>query len=279
MSLDLDFGGYDYTFVTPPPDTLLCKICRLPSRDPHMTLCCGHVFCMSCISKVESSTCCICRATKRGQYKLYKNKQAEREVWSLQIYCSNKEKGCKWQGELNSITAEHLKPGSIDGCQYEDMKCSNGCGAMVQRCRFTQHIRNECPHRIVRCPHCHRNGKQLFVDGEHLRQCQLPVSCPNKCTTEKICQNKMKEHRSQCPLEIIRCAYHSLGCKEVMARKDQGTHNERNLEKHLALTNQALAMQRSFTKELATIKSDMATIKQQLAIFLANGQCMEGSYV
>ena len=288
MSLDLsDYGGYDYTLVSPPPDAnLICKICRLPSRNPHMTLCCGHVFCMSCISKVEGSTCCICRATKRGQpqYKLYKNKQVERDVWSLQIYCPNKEKGCEWQGELNSITKCHLKPGGIDGCQYEDIKCSNGCGKMIQQRHFTKHVKNECPCRVVKCPYCHRNGKHSFIDGEHQRQCpKLLLPCPNNCTTESICQSEMREHRNRCPLEIIQCRYYNQGCKEKMARKDQSAHDERNLEKHLALTTQALTTQMSITQELATLRSDMAIIKQQLSFFLKSVQFMDtiqaGGYV
>ena len=229
MSLDLlDFGGYDYPLISPPPDTLVCKICRLPSRNPHMTLCCGHVFCMSCISKVEGNTCCICRATKRGQYKLYKNKQVERDVWSLQIYCPNKEKGCEWQGELKSVIESHLKPGGIDGCQYGQIKCSNGCGKMILRCH-------------------------------------------------------MRAHRNRCPLETIQCTYYGQGCKEKMARKDQSEHNKRNLEKHLALTTEALTSQISITQELAILKSDMAIIKQQLSLFLKSVQFMDtleaGGYV
>ena len=284
MSLDLsDYGGYDYTLVSSPPDAnLVCKICRLPSRNPHMTLCCGHVFCLSCISKVEGSTCCICRATKRGQYKLYKNKQVERDVWSLQIYCPNKEKGCQWQGELNSITECHLKPaGGVDGCPYEDVKCTNGCGKMIQRHHFTKHVRNECPCRVVKCNYCHRDGKHSFIDGQHQRQCpKLLLSCPNNCGTERICQSEMREHRNRCPLETIQCRYYSQGCKEKMARKDQNAHDKRNLEKHLALTTQALATQMSITQELATLRSDMAIIKQQLSFFVQFTDTIQaGGYV
>ena len=280
MSLDqldlADYGGYDYNYLYPPADTLICKICRLPSRNPHMTLCCGHVFCMSCVTRVESNTCCICRATKRGQYKLYKNKQVERDVWSLQIYCPNKEKGCKWQGELKAITS-HLKPRSADGCQYEDVKCSTGCREMVRRCHFTQHITNECPYRTVKCPHCQLEGKHSFIHGKHMQQCpKLSMACPNKCSAENICRNEMRDHRKHCPLEIIQCRYHGMGCKETMLRKDQGAHDKRNLERHLALTTQALDTQTSITNELTTMRNDMATMRHQLDTFL---QLMNGEYV
>ena len=58
------------------------------------------------------------------------NYPIEREIRSLHIYCTNKEKGCKWQGELNDIN-NHL--GSSDGCQFEGVKCSNECGEMIER--------------------------------------------------------------------------------------------------------------------------------------------------
>ena len=48
------------------PDRLVCNICHLPSRDPYLTTCCGHVFCKSCLDYVKkpvtvSSVCPVCR--------------------------------------------------------------------------------------------------------------------------------------------------------------------------------------------------------------------------
>ena len=43
-------GGYDYQFVHgTPQEFLICKICLAASRDPHLSVCCGHIFCKSCI--------------------------------------------------------------------------------------------------------------------------------------------------------------------------------------------------------------------------------------
>jgi len=44
----MDTGGYGYDFVDSIPDRLVYKACHLPSRDPYLTTCCGHVFCKSC---------------------------------------------------------------------------------------------------------------------------------------------------------------------------------------------------------------------------------------
>ena len=58
-------GGYDYDLVSKPPDRLVCKICHLPSRDPYLSVCCGHLFCKSCLDNVKkavltSNACPVC---------------------------------------------------------------------------------------------------------------------------------------------------------------------------------------------------------------------------
>ena len=108
-------GGYDYSFVKEPPDTTIkttiCVICQLPSRDPHLSMCCGHIFCKSCFDQAKKATivtgnCPMCRSSPE-EFVVYQNKQILRIVKSLYIYCSNNGKGCKWQGEVNCIT-DHL---------------------------------------------------------------------------------------------------------------------------------------------------------------------------
>ena len=88
----------------------MCKICHYPSREPHLTVCCGHTFCNSCIKNVKNSTflsdaCPMCRAE---QFATVPNKQNERAVLSLHVHCVNTERGCDWIGEVNNITS-HLK--------------------------------------------------------------------------------------------------------------------------------------------------------------------------
>ena len=49
----LPIGGYDCTFVTPPPKILECPICLLTLRAPHLLSCCGVKICQSCIQGVS----------------------------------------------------------------------------------------------------------------------------------------------------------------------------------------------------------------------------------
>ena len=99
-------GGFEHQFVSTPPDRVVCKICHLPSRDSHLTVCCGHVFCKSCLDGLENAKsrfsyfCPICRSE---DFVTFPDKQIDREVRNLRVYCTNKGRGCEWQGEVNYI--------------------------------------------------------------------------------------------------------------------------------------------------------------------------------
>ena len=51
-------GGYEFKFVQGMDgnleDIFMCKICYLPSRDPQLSVCCGHTFCKSCLDVCKS---------------------------------------------------------------------------------------------------------------------------------------------------------------------------------------------------------------------------------
>ena len=249
-------SGYDHDFVKTPPDRLVCKICQLPSKDPYLSVCCGHLFCKSCLDNVKKSAtitnaCPICRDKK---FMTFPNKAVDREVKSLHIYCTNKEKGCEWQGELNDIN-NHL--GNSDGCQFEEVKCSNECGKMIQRQYLTSHVEIDCPRHKIKCQYCHDIGGHEFIEGQHKEECpKLPLPCPNQCRKVKtVLREDMEAHRKECPLEMIQCEYHSVGCKRIkLARKDMEKHKKQKMEQHLMMTKD----------ELTDTKAQLATSLKQI---------------
>ena len=255
-------GGYDYELVSQPSDRLICKICHLPSRDPYLSVCCGHIFCKSCLDNVKKATtitnaCPVCRDE---EFETFPNKAVDREVKSLHIYCTNKEKGCEWQGELNDIN-NHL--GNSDGCQFEEVKCSNECGKMIQRQYLTSHVETECPRRKVNCQYCHDTGEHQFIEGQHKEECpKLPLPCPNNCDIGNIPYKSMEAHRKECPLEMIQCEYYSVGCEVRMARKDQEKHKKEKMEEHLMMTNLVL---NDIKHELTITKHELTETKATLA--------------
>ena len=233
-------GGFGYDFVKTLPDRLICKTCLLPSRDPYLSVCCGHVFCKSCLDNIKkaaaiTNACPVCRDE---EFVTFPNKQADREIKSLHIYCTNKETGCEWQGELNDIN-NHL--GNSNDCQFEEVKCFNECGKIIQRQYLTSHIETECPRRKVNCQYCHDTGEHQFIEGQHKEECpKLPLLCPNKCEVGSVPREDMKAHRKECPLEMIQCEYYSVGCEVGMARKDMEKHDDENVKEHLMMTNHEL---------------------------------------
>ncbi|XP_065904792.1 TNF receptor-associated factor 4-like [Dysidea avara] len=215
---DETFGGFDYDFVDTPLENSLCKICCYPSREAQLSLCCGHTFCKSCLdgtkkSKFTSKLCPMCCS---GEFTSVHNKQVDRLVKSLLVFCSNKEKGCEWQGEVNDIN-KHL-----GSCHFEDLSCTNDCGVHVQRQNLTKHIETECVRRKVDCQYCHITEEYQSIEGEHKEQCpKLPLPCPNKCDISNIPREQINQHRKICPLEKVECVDN---CGKSLMRQDLRNH-------------------------------------------------------
>ena len=200
-------GGYDYQFVDEPPqEILICKICLLASRDPYLSVCCGHVFCKSCIDKAKQNTAIVkaCPVCRNQEFTTVVNKQVDRLVRSLHIFCTNKGKGCNWQGELNDID-NHLHSG--DGCQFEDILCTNECGKVIQRCNLKSHLDSDCPHHKTNCLHCHAKIVHKLYN-KHKKECpKFPLPCPNKCRVGNIPRENLQKHLgNECMLQNVRCS-------------------------------------------------------------------------
>ena len=218
------YGGYEYSFVNDPPDRCICNICHHPSRNAYMTgECCeGQTICKSCLDQWQITAgnrkCPVCRK-EEGSFG--KNYPIQREIKSLHIYCTNKEKGCEWQGELNDFS-NHL--GNSDGCQFEEVKCSNECGKTIQRQYLTSHVETECPRRKVNCQYCHDTGEHQFIEGQHKEECpKLPLACPNKCEVGSVPREDMEAHRSMCELETVKCVNK---CGKQLKRQSLNKHME-----------------------------------------------------
>ena len=260
-SFNYNEGGYDYEFVDMLRDNLVCKICHYPSREPHLSVCCGHTFCHSCITKAKKSTaltdaCPVCRIER---FTTVPNKQNERDVLSLHVLCTNNKRGCDWIGEVGDIT-KHLT--SDAGCKFEEIRCPNSCGKKVERRYLADHV-EECPRRLVSCQYCHTEGEYQFIEGSHKEQCdKFPVPCPNNCEIGCIPRQDLQEHKTVCPLENVHCQYHDVGCDAKIARKDLVKHSEENTNKHLLLMKSTLTDTQS---KLADTQSKLVDTQNKLA--------------
>jgi len=348
-------GGYDYQFVQTPPDMLICKICHLPSREPYLTGCCGHTFCKSCLECVKESTvlpssCPVCRSE---QFTFFPNKQNERVIKGLYVFCTSKERGCEWQGEINDINSH------LDDCQFEEVACPNNCGTDLQRKSVNDHLENECPRRkvdcqycnttdelqyikrghmekclkfplpcpnccgmsnipredvrdhrkvcpleevgcpnecgttvdrqdldkhidkecpcrTVGCPYCQVMGEQQLIEGQHVQICpKFPLVCPNKCEAIGILREDMEMHKKECPLEMIQCGYHSVGCMTMLTRKDLQKHYQEKMEEHLSLTMSELVNTRD---KLTITEHQLTSSNQQLELSIEQTSSMKTKF-
>ena len=258
-------GGYDYRLVCSLPDgsdDLFCKICHSLSRNPQLSNCCGGTFCKSCIDDLSKSDheflTITCPACCSSEFSLGRNKQIDRAIRSLRVYCTNEQEGCKWEGEIYDIVAH------VDYCQYENVECeNNGCDSTVQRQHLKSHMDADCPYRDVKCQYCYLGGKHWFIENEHKEECQnFPLPCPNGCEIEGVARQDVNKHRSlDCPLEMIKCEYYDMGCERKVARRDIKDHSRENVEQHLSMVKCELA---STEKQLVQAQEDAAIVEKTL---------------
>ena len=274
-----DKGGFDYQLVdNNPSDSLVCNICHLLSREPFLSECCGHTFCKSCLENAKESVtptmaCPMCR---QKDFVTFRNKQVERAVKSVRVFCTNKTTGCHWQGEMNSITIHIGK-----SCQFVEEKCTNNCGMSLQRRLLARHLREQCKCRVVSCQYCKAVNQYQIIEGKHKEECpKFPVPCPNKCGSSPVREDAEK-HATVCPLEIVSCKYQEVGCEAKMARKDLDNHNNEKADEHLFyvvstqqkttsdLTQRLLETENTLAatkKELKDTQEDLTGAKQLLSV-------------
>ena len=143
-------GGYDCKFVEEPAKELQteCSVCLHVLCKPDMVSCCGEKFCHSCIEQVieKKRPCPHCNSP---QFDTMTDKKLERELYALKVYCTNKDDGCRWVGELRDLEKHRNctnKSTFVDikkGCEYEKILCSK-CKREIQRSQFNAHLSKGC---------------------------------------------------------------------------------------------------------------------------------------
>lgn len=136
----LPSGGYDCDFVESLPNSLQCPVCLLPFRDPHLLSCCGQKACDYCIGRIRAvgHPCPICQQP----FTTLLDKQLHRKVLDLRVYCSMKDKGCDWTGELRDLETHSQR-----ACGCMEVECQYKCGGRYQRRLLRKHEMEECPQR------------------------------------------------------------------------------------------------------------------------------------
>ena len=256
------FSKEELSFVKEVPEQIEieCPVCLNILTDPHQVTCCGHNFCGSCIERVKASngSCPMC---KEKEYQSFIDKKCSRIINGLEVYCSNKEKGCQWKGELKNMST-HLNKEKREGeCQYEEVKCRyEKCQERKQRRYLKYHEDKECPHRPFQCQYCRSKGTFLSITKDHYEECsQYPVTCPNKCVSTNMPRGSLTAHvNRECPLEPVDCVFSWAGCNDKPLRKDVHVHTADT--KHMTLLAVACGQ---LKKENGEMKKEVKAIKEE----------------
>ena len=252
-------NGHDCIFKEQLPKHLQveCSICLCVLDDPHIIDCkCGAIFCQPCIQPTlkDRRPCPLCNCTFSLSIP---NPSVQRAINSLQVYCSFKEAGCEWVGELGTID-EHLNDDvksdtcKNSGCPFLQLKCCY-CNDNFQRQHVIEHETNDCLKRPYRCDTCNE-FESTFEDvtTKHIKVCPCGlIPCQNSCRIS-LQRKSMEDHlASTCPLEIISCSFSFAGCEEKLLRKDMPGHISDSLAVHMLM--QAISHQKQLEKLQAQI--------------------------
>ena len=167
------------------------------------------------------------------------DKRLQRSLSELHVYCSNKQEGCEWKGELgqfnNHLNLSPQPDKRLEGCGYSEIECIY-CSELITRCNINVHQTDLCPKRPFSCEYCHSYESHYEDVVNNQRQ---------------VLENHVTR---DCPNIAIDCDFHHVGCDVRLPRKDMPSHLSKNLVIHMSL--QVV----SYSKLLAELQTNHRTL-------------------
>ena len=276
------YKGEEYSSPNPVPEELLCPICRDLLDEPQQTTDCGHIFCKKClvalvqgnqshgdgsqtVSVVMAGTlhqqplkCPTCRTSCEGWFE---DKNVNHKVRNVEVFCSNP--SCEWKGSLCQLD-DHKVGRGPEGCQYEPVSCTLGCGVKMIREYLDNHKQNTYALRPKTCEYCQLSGTYKSMNTHHSECQKYPIPCPNNCGKKNIPVQEVEGHLQECPEQVIKCSYSDLGCQSIFKRRtsedhyktSKGTHMYLLLSRVTLLTQAFIKMRRRGTASVASAQID-----------------------
>ena len=263
-------SGFDCEFTEEPPKYLQshCPICLLVLREPFQVTCCGKSFCRWCIQQINTGGA-PCPTCNEARFDSFQNKGLQQPLYGFRVFCSNKESGCDWQGELGQLE-QHLnlnqnKDEQFQGCAHTEVNCLY-CNESHLRHEIEHHQTSQCAERPFTCSLCEEyESTYTHVVTNHSPVCKCrPVECPSSCGTNNLQHQHLEEHIStQCPLTYVECEFSEAGCDAKVYRKDLPSHLENNLVIHTSLLAREYARLKSKEREVL-VSRENESLKQEL---------------
>ena len=159
VSRKTEKGGFDCDFVEQPPSTIQseCPVCLQILCEPYQAPCCGNSFCRVCIEKIKNNNK-PCPACREENFVTFHDKRLQRSLYAFEVYCSHKQEGCEWKGELgqldNHINLSPQPDKQLEGCEYSEIECIY-CSELIKRCNITIHKTKDCRKTFIDCDFHH----------------------------------------------------------------------------------------------------------------------------
>lgn len=197
--------GFACSFIAPPREIATeCPICLHILRDPEQATCCGSIYCKTCIERVaiNKKPCPICR---NPEFSIFPDRSLRNLLYSFKVWCSHKDRGCDWSGELIDLN-NHLNLNSniehrFVGCGFIELLCST-CNEIYPRQELERHESKHCLKRRYRCEYC-SDFEGVFEDvvKAHWPKCLYrSVPCSNGCGLYPLQKNLEHHMKKECEL-------------------------------------------------------------------------------
>lgn len=155
----------------------------------------------------------------------------------MAVKCDHFESGCLWKGTVHMLDDHTAK------CQFALIPCLKKCRdsnkkvTQVLRKDMSEHLKNNCPNRPHKCPHCRMKGTYAGIIRHDTICLQKPLKCSNSSCPTTVERRYLKRHlEDECDFTTLPCKYQRIGCDVHMQRKDLGMHErEDSLHLHHAL--------------------------------------------
>lgn len=207
------------SYVGEVDENLICSICRAPFSDPRITSC-GHVFCYSCLLEAVARNGNQCPTDRRKFesenpefriVRLLRNQvdallvecptcsttiQRSDLARHLAKFCPEARVACP--GQFTSGCERHiLRKQLTTSCLHFVTRC-DGCGEPVPAISMTNHLEEDCSHRMRTCADC----------WEQFTQKDAPI------------------HEVECPRKMTSCKWSVAGCQIVGVRYSLPQHED-----------------------------------------------------
>eukprot|EP00013_Stygamoeba_regulata_P022657 CAMPEP_0177658752 /NCGR_PEP_ID=MMETSP0447-20121125/17023_1 /TAXON_ID=0 /ORGANISM="Stygamoeba regulata, Strain BSH-02190019" /LENGTH=536 /DNA_ID=CAMNT_0019163469 /DNA_START=75 /DNA_END=1682 /DNA_ORIENTATION=- len=222
-------------------------ICMEPLHGPVVAACCGIFLCEDCAAQ-----CGHCPQCRRAPF-IYDEcvgsceRLMQMKLASLQVYCANKDSGCKWEGERGNHK-DHLGNCAFFDCRRR----SEGC-PWLGRCDDIRAHESADGCMFRKCRNAFRGCTQLGSRSQlelHLQWCGFQlVHCQYDDCTWTGLRNKSEAHELLCAQTSdyaqVECSIAPGACEWKGTRKDFNSVHSRKcahlpMERRLAILEEDL---------------------------------------